>query len=273
MKSQTLPIVLTVLSFFGLGVILFLFLHILNLFPLQSKIVLTLHPLDILVGLTIYIKTAIDFALFIGTLMHRHPGVKNRIAIELGTSLGNGIGTLLILAVWIFFKEVPVLLTIMVFLASLVLLRMAEDGLAEYLLTNAHGSINNFLTASKRILFSINKIFDPLLGKLLPRYSQKEKTHATFWSLFVFAVTIPFLLGLDDFAGYIPLFSIINVFGFAIGVFLGHMLLTASLFAFPEKTAQFVRQPIILVFGSFVFVGLSLWGLVEVGKSLLTFIH
>ena len=41
------------------------------------------------------------------------------------------------------------------------------------------------------------------------------------------------MLGLDDFAGYVPLFNVVNVFGFAIGVFSGHMVLNAFLYVSP----------------------------------------
>jgi hypothetical protein len=273
-SNQLLPIILTIITFFILSFLLFLFLSFLNLFPLQSSISLILRPGDIFVGLTIYIKTAIDFALFIGTLMHKNPGVKNRIAVELGTSLGNGIGTLVILTIWIFFKEIPVLLILMIFVAALVLLRMAEDGLKDYFETpTLSSSLNKRLHKLLLLLAKINNVFDPILGKLLPKHENQGSSYKTFWPLFFFALTIPFLLGLDDFAGYIPLFSIVNVFGFAIGVFLGHMLLTAALFASPQKTTKFVRMPIILVLGSFVFLGLSLWGFVEVGKGILQLLH
>jgi len=51
-----------------------------------------------------------------------------------------------------------------------------------------------------------------------------------FLPLCVFSFTVPFILGLDDFAGYVPLFDLINVFGFAIGVFSGHMFLNIMLY-------------------------------------------
>lgn len=270
---QLFPLSLTVITFFVLSGLLYGFLKLLNLLPLGKEIILDIHLVDILIGLTIYLKTAIDFALFIGNLMARHNGIKNRIAIELGTAFGNCLGTFLILGIWIVFKEVPILLIIMIFIAALVLLRMAEDGLEEYLtFNNQYSMVNSLITFIKSVLRTINKLSDPILGKLFPHHERAKQSLKTFSSLFIFSLTIPFLLGLDDFAGYIPLFSIINVFGFAIGVFLGHMLLNAFLFTFPQKTINFVKMPAILVIGSFVFVGLSLWGFVEVFRILLSII-
>lgn len=270
LQNQLLPLVLTVLTFAGLVALLFLFLSLLNLFPIANKISLQLHPIDILVGLTIYLKTAIDFAIFIGNLMHTYPGVKNRIAIELGTAAGNALGTILILTIWTFFKEVPLLLFAMIVLAALVLLQMAEEGLEDYLSSPTLPlPMTQFALWIFRILAKLNKFFAPLVGRLLPHVSFKDNTTRSFTSLFFFSLTIPFVLGLDDFAGYIPLFSIINVFGFATGVFLGHMVLNLSLFASPTFTTKIVRLPAIQLLGGVVFIGLAAFGLYEAWHVLL----
>jgi hypothetical protein len=259
------PIPLAVATFFGLVTVLFLFLRLLNLFPAQEKIQLVLFPVDVLVGLTIYVKTSVDFAILIGNLMHKHPGVKNRIAIELGTALGNGLGTLLILTVWTFFKEIPLLMTLMIVLASLVLFRMSQDSLKEFFETNATIPLlfKRLLLFIYTLLSKINAIVNPVISLLLPHNSSQGKTAISFWQLLFFSFSIPFVLGLDDFAGYIPLFSIVNVFGFAIGVFLGHLLLNISLFASPTITTKIVRQPIIMVLGAGVFISLAILGFYE----------
>lgn len=268
-QKQTIPLVLTILTFFGLTGLLYMFIYFLNLLPLANKISPRLYSVDILVGLIIYIKTSIDFALFIGSLMHTYPGMKNRIAIEVGTALGNGFGTFLVLAIWTFFKEVPLLLVTMVILASLVLLQMAENGFTEYFekptLTKRANTV--FLSIAS-FLQKINSLFRPVLLVILPQASLRDKGSKNFWSLVLFAFSIPFILGLDDFAGYIPLFSVINVFGFATGVFLGHMILNISLFASPALTTKIVRLPIILAIGSLVFIGLALWGFYEAFHTL-----
>ena len=98
-----------------------------------------------------------------------------------------------------------------------------------------------------------------------------DKKNLTFWGLFSFSFTVPFVLGLDDFAGYVPLFNVVNVFGFAIGVFAGHMVLNALLFISPDRTIKAVKNPLIAFLGSIAFVLLAVWGLVEVYKIL--FVH
>jgi hypothetical protein len=84
---------------------------------------------DVLIGLTIYLKTSIDFALLIGILMEKYPGIKNQIIIQSGTTLGNAIGTMVVLVIWFFFKEVFWLLALMIFFASLVLIELAQTSL------------------------------------------------------------------------------------------------------------------------------------------------
>jgi len=269
-REQVIPIILTVLTFFGLCVALYFSILLLNLLPTQEKIALEIRKRDLLVGLTIYLKTAIDFAIFIGNLMRSNPGWKKRIAIEVGTAVGNMAGTIAVLVLWNFFREIPILMAIMIFVASLVLLRMAQESIEEFLhrktfSTKFHASVS-FINAQ---LATLNTLFKPLLGRLIPNTSITNTKTLSFWNLVVFSFTIPFILGLDDFAGYIPLFSIINVFGFAIGVFLGHMLLNAALFVSPDKTTKLVRHPLVLIIGGLAFVLIAAWGFYEVSHILL----
>ena len=86
---------------------------------------------------------------------------------------------------------------------------------------------------------------------------------------YVFALTTPFILGLDDFAGYVPLFSLVNVFGFALGVMAAHMLLNIGLFANPDATIKFFKNQWISFAGTVAFMGLAFWGLVEVVRIII----
>jgi hypothetical protein len=128
--QQFVPLVLTGVILAVLVVILYFYIALLNTLPTGEKVMLIARPVDILVGVTIYLKTAIDFAIFMGRLMGSNPGWRNRIAIELGTAIGNAAGTLAIIALWVIFKEVEILLAAMVLLASLVLFELAHSGMA-----------------------------------------------------------------------------------------------------------------------------------------------
>lgn len=263
-REQVIPIGLTIATFGSLVAILYLAIFILNLLPTSQKIFLGLRKRDFLVGFIIYLKTAIDFAIFIGNLMHKNPGWKKRIAIELGTAFGNGLGTILVLIVWSLFKEVSMLMTVMILIASFVLLEMAEGSLNEFIEFNKNkAKIIRYTQLLKKPLSYINNLTSPVLGFFIPDLSLKDIKALSFVNLIVFSFTIPFILGLDDFAGYIPLFSIINVFGFAIGTFAGHMLLNISLFISPGRTVGIVKNPIVLLLGGIVFIFIALFGFYE----------
>jgi hypothetical protein len=268
-QRQIIPVVLTALVAAGLIFALRLEITFLNSF-LRANISLHWQWSDILIGATIYLKTAIDFAIFIARLMDSNRGWKNRVAIEIGTAAGNAAGTMLILLVWSLFHEVTWLLALMIFVAALVLLRLAQEGL-EHVSDSAllkHPITGQLIKVLDRSLQIINTATAPLLRYVVPNLNIKQKSNLTFWSLFTFALLVPFILGLDDFAGYVPLFNIVNVFGFAIGVFLGHMALNALLFVSPERTIKVIKNPVISLLGSLAFVGLGAWGLVEVVRLL-----
>ncbi len=271
--TQILPIILTFLTFLGLWGILLLLIRFFNLLPVKEKVVVSLRKTDILVGLIIYLKTSIDFAIFIGNAMHANPGWKKRIAIELGTAVGNAVGTLVILTVWIFFKQVPILIVTMIILASLVLLQMAQESFDLFYKKNSVSPVSyTVLFLSKQLKF-INKISNKLFKYITLNLNILNVKSLSFFNLAVFSFSVPFILGLDDFAGYIPLFSIINVYGFAVGVFLGHMLLNLGLFLSPTKTTSLVRHPLILIIGGLAFVGIAFWGFWEALRILQLIVH
>lgn len=270
--EQIFPILLTIVVFVVLAGLLWLEIHVLNIFT-TTDISLKLRWGDILIGLTVYLKTAIDFAIFIGHLMDKNPGTKGRISIEIGTAVGNAVGTMAILFVWTFFKEVNWLLAIMVFLAGLVLIRLAQDSLEHALERKSDYPRWFELTIDllNSILRHIDKLTGPVLDRIVPSHKLKVTTQKTFWSLFALSFTVPFILGLDDFAGYVPLFNIVNVFGFGVGVFLGHMILNIALYISPKRTITAVKNPLIAFAGSVAFIILAGWGFIEAFKLL--FLH
>lgn len=269
-KEQFVPIFLTITTFFALWALLHLGIVLLNLLPSSNEILFTIRKRDVLVGLTIYLKTSVDFGIFIGNLMKANSGWKNRIAIEIGTAVGNALGTLVVLTIWNFFREVPLLMALMIFLASLVLLRMAQDSFVELEEKKLPQQVHTIILFAVRLLSPINSVFRPLLQKLVPHANLTKMKALPWMSLAIFSFSIPFILGLDDFAGYIPLFSVINVYGFAIGVFLGHMILNVALFVSPKKTVQLVSTPLVLIIGGVAFVAIAGWGFYEVAHLLLS---
>lgn len=272
LRDQFIPIVLTVVVFVAISLITYGLILLLNSFT-KTDIVVKLRWSDVLIGMTIYLKTSVDFAILIGNLMARYEGVKNRIAIEVGTAFGNGLGTLIVLTIWNFFRDVEWLLAIMILVAALVLFKLAEEGIehAEEGEKQLPVGMRKLVDAVAKGLAFVNKGLAPILRYIVPNVSMRPKQNMTFIGLFVASFTIPFILGLDDFAGYVPLFSIVNVFGFSVGVFLGHMILNMALFISPKQTVKAVKNPYISFVGSLAFIGLAVWGLWEVIRIL--FLH
>ena len=104
-----------------------------------------------------------------------------------------------------------------------------------------------------------------MLGKILPNFSKNLNGERSLkWTaLLIFSLTTPFILGLDDFAGYVPLFSLVIVFGFALGVMAAHMILNIGLFANPDATIKFFKNQWISFMGTVAFIGLACWALIE----------
>lgn len=271
-KNQVIALSLTVITFVVMVGLLWVEILLINFWS-SEKIITHFRISDVLIGMTIYLKTSIDFAIFIGRLMEKNPGLKGRIGIEIGTALGNAVGTFAILLLWAVFKEINWLLAIMIIIAALVLIRLAQDGL-EHINTNQSSYPLLFRKGVRFldvVLKKVNKPIEPVLSKILPAHSLSVTKKATLSGLLALSFTVPFVLGLDDFAGYVPLFNIVNVFGFAIGVFAGHMLLNIFLYISPKRTIALVKNPLISLLGSIAFIGLAAWGLYE--AYLLLFLH
>lgn len=266
LRMQLLPVVLSVVTCLVLVGLLWIEILAINQFS-SEPIVVHIGMVDVLIGMSIYLKTSVDFAIVIGRLMDKNPGLKGRVGIEIGTALGNAAGTMAILLLWAFAKNISWLLAIMIVLAALVLLRLAQDSLEDVdRLAGIHRGLHGFAKRFDALLVGVNKVFDPVLSRLVPSRALNIKTATTITALLATAFTIPFILGLDDFAGYVPLFNVVNVFGFAVGVFVGHALLNICLFAAPSTTVRVVKNPLIAFGGSLVFVGLAIWGVYEALK-------
>ena len=272
LSHQAIPLALTFVVCGLLILAIYAEVVVSNIFT-RIDILRKIHFSDILIGMTIYLKTSVDFAIFIGNLMTRYHTWKYRIAIEIGTAVGNALGTAVVLFIWNIFREVEIVLAIMIIIASFVLLKLAEEGLEH--IKEYSTTLPNWLNQSSRtfehLLKNFNKLGQPVLKFVIPNLSLKPKKGLTFLGLLGFSFTVPFILGLDDFAGYVPLFNIVNVLGFSIGVLVGHMILNILLFISPVKTVKIVKNPYIAFGGSIIFVGLAVLGFYEVWKMI--FIH
>jgi hypothetical protein len=267
--SQSIPLVLTVVILGVLLSILHASLALLNQIPGTIPILLVIRPQDVIVGATIYLKTEIDFAILIGRLMDLYPGWRNRVALEIGSAVGNAGGTILVIGIWVLLKHVDLLLALMVIVASLVLFELAHSGL-EYL-TNweSGGGIKKWIFLGlHKFLDATGVVINPLLSRIIPDLGERlrGKEGLSWRQLTGFSTEIPFILGLDDFAGYVPLFNVVNVYGFAAGVIGAHTLLNICLFLSPKRTINAVKNEYVSFLGTMAFIGLGTYGLLEAGK-------
>ncbi len=270
---QLIPLIFTVVILGILLVILHASLFLFNQIPGTIPILLVIRPQDVIVGATIYLKTEIDFAILLGRLMHLYPGWRNRVALEIGSAIGNAGGTILIIGLWVVLKHVDLLLALMVLIASLVLFELAHSGL-EYLTNwNSAGGVKKWLYKGLHtFLDATAKVINPLLFHIIPdlRASLRGKEGLSWTKLAGFATEIPFILGLDDFAGYVPLFNVVNIYGFAAGVIGAHTILNICLFLSPSRTVAAVRNEYVSFIGTLAFIGLGIYGLIEAGKIIIS---
>lgn len=273
--SQLIPLALTFIVMGAFLILLHAALLFFNSIPFSEAIVLQIRWFDVAIGATIYLKTSIDFAIFIGRMMAANPGWRNRVAIEIGTAAGNAVGTIAIIGLWVLLKHIDLLLAAMIFLASLVLFELAHGSLEHFVNWQASGGPKRILFLSLHaVLDMVKKLIDPILSRVMPDLGEKMRGAAglTWPGLLRFATSVPFILGLDDFAGYVPLFSVVNVYGFAVGVIAAHTLLNAALFLSPTRTITAVKNEIVSFLGALAFIGLGIYGLTEAGKIILNFV-
>lgn len=270
--SQVVPIILTVVVLSGFLALLHSAILLFNLLPSSEKIFMEIRWFDVIIGSTIYLKTSIDFAIFIGRMMAANPGWRNRVAIEIGTAAGNAIGTIAIIGLWVMLRHIDILLAIMVFIASLVLFELAHGSLEHFANWQGQGGIKKLAFYGMHgLLDRVKKLIDPILSRVMPDLgaAMQGKASMPWKSLLIFSATVPFILGLDDFAGYVPLFSVVNVYGFAIGVIGAHTLLNIALFLSPKRTITIVKNEVVSFLGAVAFIGLGAYGLFETYRIIL----
>ncbi len=274
--AQAIPLGLTMVVFGVLILLLHAAMLVFNMLPVRELVVLEIRWYDVLIGGTIYLKTAIDFAIFMGRLMAANPGWRNRIAIEIGSAFGNAIGTIIVIGLWVLFKDIHLLLALMVLIASLVLFELAHESLPHFANWTYHDDARKpIFRALKWALTAVTKLTDPILSRIMPDIGSAMRggKNLPWWGLLGFSMSVPFILGLDDFAGYVPLFNVVNVYGFAIGVIGAHTILNIFLFLSPRRTIEAVKNEYISFVGTLAFIGLAIYGLVETIRIFLEMFH
>ena len=261
-------------------------IHVLNHFlPDTNNLKLVFRIGDFALGTTIYLKTAIDFAILMTLYMKVYPGWKNRMAIESGTTIGNTLGTILVIIIWGLLQQFKIVLNLMVFYSAIILIKLAYETLEhiedfsvdisskypllDFIYDIVFWPLDAFIKISIYFIKVVWKIieatpFDKLIPDLNISSKDVEGKKLTYTALFLMTLGVPFALGLDDFAGYIGLLTVVNVLSFAIGVYFGHFILNTFLFLNPQKTMKVIGHPLISWVGSMALMFIAYLGLREV---------
>lgn len=261
MKKQLLPLSISFGLFAIFVVLTFGILNLLNHLGFSHKLSVQVIWGEVLLGIFIYLKTAVDYALFVGTLMANNTGVKKRIAMNAGTSIGCFIGVTAIAVLWTFFKEIHWLMIILLVIAAMVLFKLGDGSQQHF------ESIPKWLKRPLELFFDLTRPIVKVLTFFMPN-SELNSERLDTGTLFILSMIIPFALGADDLAGYMVLLTTANIFSLLIGIYFGDAIIDAALFANQELTVKIVKNKWVSYFGAVVFIALGVMSIIHAIKLL-----
>lgn len=254
LANQLLPVVICLLLFVGFIVLSIFFINTLINPWSTEAISIELHLTDVLVGFFLYFVTAVDYALIVGRMQTKNPGVVPRVIMNVGTCLGCFAGVSGVLFLWGFAKEIPSLIVILLLFAGSVMIKLAYEGI-EYFEKAAVIPlvIRHFFSSALRFLHSITTIFTfwiPQLGS--PNVKKMSLSSLAAWSFF-----LPFLIGTDDLVGYMGAMTIYNVFSLLFGIYLADIVIDILIFVSPAFTKKMVENAVLSLLAALAFLYLA----------------
>lgn len=251
MKKQFLPIFISLGLFVIFTIITYFLLRFLNTFNIISeKLSTQLFFSQIGLGIFIYLKTAVDYAIFVGCLMEKNTGTPKRIAMNAGTSIGCFLGVTLITILWSFFKEVHWLMVILLVVSAMILFKLG-DGSKEH-----YDGMPEWLKYPLNLFFQITRPIVKIFTFFMPN-SELSSGTLNVGRLFFLSMIIPFALGADDLAGYMVLLTPLNVFSLLIGIYFGDAIIDIGLFSNQKLTVKIVKNKYVSYFGALIFIFLG----------------
>ncbi len=220
----------------------------------NEKIELHLHLIDVSVGFFLYFVTAIDYALIVGRMQSKNPGLLKRFAMNVFTCLGCFVGVSVVLFLWGFAKEITWLIVPLLVIAGSVMIKLAYEGHDYFAYAQSIPAfIRNFTMITLRILYTPTKIFTfwmPELGS--PRVENMSIWKLSQWSFF-----LPFIIGIDDLVGYMGAMTIYNAYGLLFGIYLADILIDILIFVSPGLTKKLVENAILSLLAVYAFLYLG----------------
>ena len=249
--NQSFPVVtcLVLFAFFMAASTLFI-TQLIN--PASTeKIIIHLLPVDVAVGFFLYFVTAIDYALVVGRMQSINNGLKARFTMNVFTCLGCFVGVTFVLFLWGLAKEIDWLIVALLFFAGSVMVKLAFESL-EYF-QEAKNIPPLFRTLSIKIITFLHDLTKPLTF-WIPELASPKIAKMPIKKLASWAFLLPFIIGLDDFIGYMGAMTIYNVFSLLLGIYVADIVIDVLIFTSPKLTKKVVEGAILSLLASWAFL-------------------
>lgn len=228
----------------------FFIAHLIN--PVSAQpIKLEFHWLDFLVGFFLYFVTAIDYALIVGRMQVINHGIRARFVMNVGTCVGCFVGVTMVLFLWGFAKEIDWLIIALLIFAGCVMAKLAFEGL-EYFV---HSS--SIWAPLRQITLRGVTLAHHLTEGLtfwIPELSSPKVVPMSLSKLAGWSFLLPFIIGLDDFVGYMGAMTIYNVYSLLFGIFLADILIDILIFISPKMTRKLVENAWLSFLATYAFL-------------------
>ena len=260
MKNNIIPVSISLALFAAFSILTYFILLSLNTLNLiTEKLSTTVVWEQVIIGMLIYFKTAVDYAIFVGLLMDQNVGTKKRIAMNVGTSIGAFIGVTMILVLWALFKEIDWLMFILLIIAGCILLSLGDASQEHF------KKLRMELRIPLEMFFNLIRPVVSIFTFFMPEGDMKARKLG-IKKLFILSAIVPFALGADDLAGYMSLLNAFNVFSILIGIYLADCIIDIALFANRELTIKIVKNQWVSYAGAIAFIILGVLSLVHAFK-------
>lgn len=216
-----------------------------------EKILIELHLKDFLVGFFLYFVTAVDYALIVGRMQRANKGLAARLVMNFFTCFGCFMGVSLVLFLWGFAKEVDWLIISLLIFAGSVMVKLSFEGL-EYF-----EDAPTIWAPLRKVTVKIVNIFHKLTEGLtfwIPELASPNVEKLPLGKLALWSGILPFIIGLDDFVGYMGAMTIYNVFSLLVGIYLADIVIDILIFISPVLTKKLVESPILSLLATYAFL-------------------
>lgn len=252
--NQLLPVGICLFLFVAFILVTIFFIEsVINPFSTE-KIEIELHLVDVLVGFFLYFITAIDYALIVGRMQITNTGSKARVIMNIFTCVGCFVGVSLVLFLWGFAKEIPLVIIPILIFAGSVMIKLAFEGTDYY---EADKAIPKFIrVGTTKVLNAVHYVTSiftfwiPELGS--PKVIKMPSLELAKWSFF-----LPFIIGLDDLIGYMGAMTIYNAFSLLFGIYLADILIDILIFVSPKFTKKMVENAMLSLLAAYAFIYLG----------------